>query len=52
MGIIVCGLNGDVKSILEKIIAGQLNCIFIDIEELYFQNKEHDYTYAYPCTYE
>ena len=43
-GIIICGLNGAGKSTIGKALAKKLNFYFIDSEDLYFPNKDSDYS--------
>lgn len=45
IGIVVCGLNGAGKSTLGKILAEEMNFSFIDIENLYFEETDTDYSY-------
>lgn len=52
VGIIVCGLNGAGKSTLGKALAGALNFHFIDIENIFFRDKNSGYAYASPCTHD
>ena len=44
IGIIVCGLNGSGKSTLGKALAEKLEIHFIDIENLFFQQKASNYS--------
>lgn len=52
MGIFICGLNGCGKSTLGKVLAEKLNCIFMDVEDLYFPKTDPNYIYASPRTRE
>lgn len=46
MGILICGLNGSGKSTVGKLLADRLGYLFIDNEELYFPNRDSDYSYS------
>ncbi len=49
-GILVCGLNGAGKSTLGRALAERIGYRFVDIEDLYFPEKDPDYLYASPRT--
>lgn len=52
MRILICGLNGSGKSTLGKMLAGNINYPFIDIEDYYFPNKNTSYKYDTPVSKE
>ncbi|MDE5605003.1 MAG: AAA family ATPase, partial [Eubacterium sp.] len=45
-GILICGLNGTGKSTLGKALAEKLGYYFIDSEDLYFSEKNDDYSFS------
>ncbi|MBO2516928.1 MAG: hypothetical protein CW338_06600 [Clostridiales bacterium] len=48
MGILVCGLNGAGKSTVGRLLADELDCRFIDNEDLWFPKDDPGYLYAAP----